>query len=75
MNPNFRNFALWVIILVLVLALFAIFQNPGQRSATQEISYSGLLAEVEAGRVADVTVAGPEITGHFVGRGNYGHWK
>ncbi len=31
MNPNFRNFALWVVIflLVLVLALVTLFQNPG----------------------------------------------
>ena len=71
MNPNFRNFALWVIILVLVLALFALFQNPGQRSQVQDISYSSLLAEVEQGHVADVTIAGPEITGHFVGRGAF----
>ena len=31
MNPNFRNFALWVIIFLLVLALVTLFQNPGQR--------------------------------------------
>ena len=31
MNPNFRNFALWVIIILLVVALVMLFQNPGQR--------------------------------------------
>ena len=31
MNPNFRNFALWVIIFLLVVALVLLFQNPGQR--------------------------------------------
>ena len=36
MNPNIRTFALWAIIFVLVLALFTLFQNPGQRGATQE---------------------------------------
>ena len=33
MNPNFRNFALWVIIFLLVVALVMLFQNPGQRAA------------------------------------------
>ena len=32
MNPNFRNFALWVIIILLVVALVMLFQNPGQRA-------------------------------------------
>ena len=31
MNPNFRNFALWVIIFLLVLALVTLFQSPSQR--------------------------------------------
>ena len=31
MNANLRNFALWVIIVLLLLALFTLFQNPGQR--------------------------------------------
>ena len=43
MNPNFRNFALWVIIFLLVVALVMLFQNPGQRSQTTEISFSQLL--------------------------------
>src|ERR687887_622879 len=37
MNANLRNFALWVIIVLLLLALFTLFQNPGQRASTQEI--------------------------------------
>ena len=32
MNANLRNFALWVIIVLLLLALFTLFQNPGQRT-------------------------------------------
>jgi len=29
MNANLRNFALWVIIVLLLLALFTLFQKPG----------------------------------------------
>ena len=38
MNPNFRNFALWVIIFLLVLALVTLFQSPGQRSGGSDIA-------------------------------------
>ncbi len=65
MNPNFRNFALWVIIFLLVVALVMLFQNPGQRPSAQEITFSQLLNEVDQGRVREVTIAGPEVSGHF----------
>ena len=54
MNANLRNFALWVIIVLLLLALFTLFQSPGQRTNSQEISFSQLLTEVDQGRVRDV---------------------
>ena len=65
MNPNFRNFALWVIIFLLVVALVLLFQNPGQRAQTQDITFSQLLTDVDQGRVHDVTIAGSEISGHY----------
>ena len=65
MNANLRNFALWVIIVLLLLALFTLFQNPGQRTATQDISFSQLLNEVDQGRVRDVLIQGPDIHGTF----------
>ena len=63
MNPNVRNFALWVIIFLLVLALVTLFQNPGQRGTTSDMAYSQFLSEVEAGRVSNVVIQGPEV--HF----------
>ncbi len=65
MNPNFRNFALWVIIILLVVALVMLFQNPGQRVQAHDIAFSQLLNEVDQGRVRDVTITGSEVTGHF----------
>jgi cell division protease FtsH len=65
MNPNLRNFALWVIIVLLVVALVVLFQKPGERAPTQEINYSQLLTEADSGRIKDVTIAGSEITGHY----------
>src|SRR5471032_2682023 len=65
MNANLRNFALWVIIVLLLLALFTLFQNPVTRTTSQDISFSQLLSEVDAGRVRDVVIQGPEIHGTF----------
>jgi cell division protease FtsH len=65
MSAHLRNFALWVIIVLLLLALFTLFQNPTQRSAAQEITYSQFINEVDNGRVRDVTIQGPEIHGNF----------
>jgi cell division protease FtsH len=65
MNANLRNFALWVIIVLLLLALFTLFQNPGQRTASQDISFSQLLTEVDQNRVRDVVIQGPDINGTF----------
>ena len=65
MNANLRNFALWVIIVLLLLALFTLFQNPGQHTTAQDVSFSQLLNEVDQGRVRDVLIQGPEIHGTF----------
>ena len=65
MNANLRNFALWVIIVLLLLALFTLFQNPGQRTSSQDVSFSQLLTEVDQGHVRDVVIQGPEIHGTF----------
>ncbi|MES2906149.1 MAG: ATP-dependent metallopeptidase FtsH/Yme1/Tma family protein, partial [Pseudomonadota bacterium] len=66
MNPNLRNFALWVIIALMLLALFTLFQGPSQRAGSGgEISFSQLLTSVDQGQVRDVTVSGQDIQGHY----------
>src|SRR5262252_2739090 len=65
MNANLRNFALWVIIVLLLLALFTLFQNPGQHATSSEIPYSTLLTDIDQHRVRDVTIQGHEIRGTY----------
>ncbi|MGH6715923.1 MAG: ATP-dependent zinc metalloprotease FtsH [Bradyrhizobium sp.] len=65
MNANLRNFALWVIIVLLLLALFTLFQNPGQHTSSQDVSFSQLLNEVDQGHVRTVVIQGHEIHGNF----------
>ncbi len=65
MNSNFRNFALWVIIGLFLIALFQLFQSPDERPGTSEISFSQFLAEVDAGNVRGVTITGDQILGEY----------
>jgi cell division protease FtsH len=61
MNVNLRNFAIWVIIVFLLLALFTLFQNPTQRSASQDIAFSQFLDEVDHGTIRSVDIQGSDI--------------
>jgi cell division protease FtsH len=66
MNSNFRNLAIWVVIALLLVALFNLFQQGGgQRGRGDEISYSEFLDGVEAGQVADVTIQKHKIWGTY----------
>jgi len=65
MNTHFRNFAIWVIIGLLLIALFNMFQNPSQQRRGNEISYTELLAQVDAGNVSEVTIQGNRLAGQY----------
>ncbi len=65
MNNFGRNLALWVIIGFLLILLFNLFQNPGGRSPQTNLAFSDFLTQVDEGRVADVTIQGNTITGHY----------
>ncbi|WP_425906313.1 ATP-dependent zinc metalloprotease FtsH [Nitrobacter sp. TKz-YC02] len=71
MNANMRNFALWVIIVLLLLALFTLFQSPGHHTTAQDISFSQLLTEVDQNNVRDVVIQGQEIRGTFTNGSNF----
>ena len=65
MNANFRNFALWVIILLLLVALFQLFQGSDTRQPGNDMAFSDFLKNVDQGAVRDVTIVNQTITGHL----------
>ncbi len=73
MNPNFRNFALWAIIALLLIALFNMFQQPSQHSSGNNIAYSQFLKDVDNGRVTQVTITGNQIAGSYAENGGSFH--
>ena len=71
MNSTFRNFALWVIIGLLLIALFQLFQSPASRSASTDIPFSQFLSDVEEGNVRAVVIADQTITGQYARGGSF----
>ena len=66
MNPNIRNFALWVVIIVLLVLLFQLFSNPGPRTAGQDIVYSQFLNDVDDNRISTVTMTQQATGGYAI---------
>ena len=61
---NFKNLAMWAIIVVLTVGLYNMFKNP-QSSINQKnnIIFSEFLSEVDNGRVVQVEIQGNNIKG------------
>ncbi|MBT3557518.1 MAG: ATP-dependent metallopeptidase FtsH/Yme1/Tma family protein [Rhodospirillales bacterium] len=60
-----KNIALWVIIALLVFALFNLFQGNSPRTAQSNLAYTDFLSAVEIGDVRGVTIRGHAITGYM----------
>ncbi|MCK8785393.1 ATP-dependent zinc metalloprotease FtsH [Roseomonas sp. NAR14] len=65
MNNFGRNLALWVIVALLLVALFNLFQPTNSRSSAQQVAYSDFLNEVGAGHVRDVIIQGRTVQGQL----------
>jgi cell division protease FtsH len=60
-----KNLALWIIIGLLLVALFNLFQTSSTRGPQASLPFSDFLSDVNRGQVADVTIQGHNIGGHF----------
>ena len=66
MNNFGRNIALWVIIVLLLLALVNLFNQDRSDGPSSDQAYSEFLADVEAGQVNEVTIQGNAISGKYM---------
>ena len=61
---NLKNLFMWVIIVLLSVGLFNMFQDPNKINTKQNsLPFSKFLTEVDAGRVVEVKIQGNNITG------------
>src|SRR3546814_2342251 len=58
-----RNAALWIIIVLLLFALFNFFQSNMSRTTQEGIPYSTFLDNVQCARVTSVSLQGTDISG------------
>ncbi|MCR0982219.1 ATP-dependent zinc metalloprotease FtsH [Roseomonas populi] len=66
MNNFGRNLALWVIVALLLVALFNLFQPSGNSSQRgMQVAYSDFLNEVQQGHVRDATIQGRIVSGQL----------
>ncbi|WDR04935.1 ATP-dependent zinc metalloprotease FtsH [Devosia rhodophyticola] len=63
MNGNFRNFAIWLVILFMLMGLFQVFQSSTRAVSVADKSYSQFISDVDAGRVSSVTITNDTVTG------------
>ena len=60
---NFKNLMMWGVIVMLVVGLFQLFQNPNKISRSDSIAFSTFLKNVDDGRVVQVEIKGNNIEG------------
>jgi cell division protease FtsH len=63
MNGNFRNFAIWLVILFMLMGLFQVFQSSTRSISVSDKSYSEFVSDVNAGSVTSVTITDNVVTG------------
>jgi cell division protease FtsH len=58
---NARNIAFWVVLFLLVLALFNLFSGSGGTLQSREITYSDFVTAVKSGEVGQATLDGEQV--------------
>jgi cell division protease FtsH len=70
LNPFYKNLALWIVITLMMIMLYNLFNQ--QHTAETNISYTEFLSMVDSGRIADVVIQGHEL---FVTDTNHTRFK
>ena len=58
---NARNFAFWIVLMLLVLALFNLFNGTANTLQNNEVSYSEFVTSVQNGNVQSATLDGENV--------------
>jgi len=65
-NQFYKNLALWLVISLMMILLFNMFNKP--RATADKISYSDFLTQIDAGKITAVTIQGNDILGKYDGK-------
>ena len=62
---NLRNLALWIVIAVLLVFLFNLFQTTGNHTTASALTYSKFTEQVVQNQVKKVTFQGDQVKGEL----------
>jgi cell division protease FtsH len=65
-NQFYKNLSLWLVISLMMILLFNMFNKP--RPTADKISFSDFIAQIEAGKITAVTIQGNDVFGKFDGK-------
>ena len=60
-----KNIILWIVIGLLLIILFNLFQNSSSTNSNSEISFSDFLIAADNGNISEVKIVGNNVTGFF----------
>ena len=66
MNQFYKNLSLWLVISLMMILLFNMFNKP--KPVADKISYSDFITQVEAGKITAVTIQGNDVFGKYDGK-------
>ncbi len=66
LNPFYKNLALWLVISLMIILLFNLFNQP--RASQEKVTFSEFLSAIERGEVKEVTIQGHNIYGRYANR-------
>lgn len=61
MNQFQKNIAMWIVVCLVFIFLFQMFQQPGSRDDT--LIFSDFMTHVDQGKIREVTIQGDSVTG------------
>ena len=64
MNQFYKNLALWLVIGMIMIAVFNVFNQP--LNSQSEVIFSEFMNEVESGKITEVTIQGDRISGTYL---------
>ena len=63
MNQFYKNIALWLVISLMMILLFNLFNKP--KPVQEKLAYSDFITAVDGGKVSSVTIQGNDVSGKF----------
>lgn len=66
LSPFYKNLALWLVISLMMVLLFNLFNQP--RTSQEKVIFSEFLAALERGEVKEVTIQGNNLYGRYANR-------